>query len=277
MIALIVGLGLIGGSFGIALRDVEYFDKIIGFDNNSTHLSEALELKLVDEISTDLEESFKIADLIILAVPVDAIIKILNSIKNIKESCTIIDLGSTKSKIVNSTPLEIRKNFIPAHPMAGTEKVGPSSAFKGLFKNKIMVVCDLEYSGEHQKSLALDIFHRMEMRIIKMNSKEHDKHAAFISHLPHAISYALANTVLAQEDKKSILTLAAGGFRDMSRIAKSSPNMWCDIFKQNKNHILDSIEIFESELQKSKEYLINEDWDKLYEWMDSATKLHDIL
>ncbi len=275
MVAGIIGLGLMGGSLGLALKEIKYFDKILGHDHNIGHQKEAIELNLVDEI-VDFKELKKV-DVLFLAVPVDGIIKILENLKDIKNDMTIIDLGSTKEKIVNSCPKEIKKNLIPAHPMTGTEKFGPSASVEGLYIDKIVVLCDLESVGDRQKNLSIDLFEKIGMKIIKMDSHSHDIHAAFISHLPHAISYALANTVLSQEDSKSILALAAGGFRDMSRIAKSNPDMWTDIFKQNKEFLLQSIELFEKELSKIKNVIQEEEWDKVHKSMEEAGKLHKIL
>jgi prephenate dehydrogenase len=110
-----------------------------------------------------------------------------------------------------------------------------------------------------------------------MSAKQHDRHAAFISHMPHAISYSLANTVMKQEKKENILLLAAGGFRSMSRLAKSSPNMWEDIFRQNKSNIIEAIELFEKELTNLKESIINDEWDKVRKELENGNKLHDIL
>ncbi len=275
MVAGIIGLGLIGGSLGIALKEIKYFSKILGYDKNKEHQQEALTLNLIDEI-VDFETIQKV-DVLFLAVPVDGIINILKNIKNIKSDMTIIDLGSTKNKIVKNCPPEIRKNFIPAHPMTGTEKFGPKASIKGLYKNKIVVLCDLNDSGVKQIELALDLFYKLNMKIVKMDSLSHDVHAAFISHLPHAISYALANTVLSQEDAKSILTLAAGGFRDMSRIAKSNPDMWTDIFKQNRKFLLKSIDAFEKELSKIKKAIKKQKWTKVHKYTTEAGKLHEIL
>lgn len=271
----IIGLGLIGGSLGLELREFDFIDKVIGYDRNEKHKKEALELNIVDEVVSF--EEIKSSDVIFLAIPVEGIIKTLKNLTYIKPNTTIIDLGSTKEKIVESVPKKIRKNFVAAHPMAGTEKFGPKAAFKGLFKDKIVVLCNIEDSGEKQKEVAQKIFKSLQMKIVYMDAKEHDRHAAFISHLPHAISYALANSVLKQENPENILILAAGGFRDMSRLAKSSPNMWTDIFKQNRENLLESLDVFKKELKYAKKLIEQEKWEELKAWMEKATTLHDIL
>ena len=149
MVAGIIGLGLMGGSLGLALKEIKYFDKILGYDHNIEHQKEAIELNLIDKI-VNFEELKKV-DILFLAVPVDGIIKILKNLRDIKNSMTIIDLGSTKEKIINSCPKEIKQNLIPAHPMTGTEKFGPSASVQGLYKDKIVVLCDLESVGDRQR------------------------------------------------------------------------------------------------------------------------------
>ncbi|MEA2028038.1 MAG: prephenate dehydrogenase [Campylobacterota bacterium] len=271
----IIGLGLMGGSLGLALKKASSDYYIIGSDHNQQHQKEALELGLVDECSNDTQTITQ-CDIIFLAIPVDAIIKTLNGFDKIAAHTTIIDLGSTKHRISTSIKEELRKNFVAAHPMAGTEKFGPTAAFDSLYRDKILVLCDLEKSGEHQVSVAKEIFNLIGMKIVEMDSHAHDIHAAYISHMPHVLSYALANSVLAQEDPKSILTLASGGFNSMTRIAKSSAHMWEDIFRQNKDNLLDSLEHFDKELHYCKELIEDEKWGELNQWMQKANILHKI-
>ena len=271
----IVGLGLMGGSFALATR--EYFDTIIGIDHNLEHKKEALNLGLIDKTGdfSDIENS----DVIILAIPIRGIISALKKISDLKinEKTTIIDFGSTKKTIIKECPQNIRKNLVASHPMAGTEYSGPKAAIKDLYENKIMVVCNKKESGDYQLEIAEDIFKFLKMKIKYMDAEEHDRHAAFISHMPHIVSFSLANAVLNQEDKEHIVTLAAGGFKDMSRLAKSNPHMWNDIFKENKKNLLDSIKAFKSELKKAKEMIENDKWEKLEEWMKIGNMLHKIM
>ncbi|MDD3342183.1 MAG: prephenate dehydrogenase [Sulfurospirillaceae bacterium] len=275
MIIGIIGLGLMGGSLGLALQNTKFVTKIVGFDHNLSHCEEALKLGLVHEIVSFSD--IKTCDVIFLAIPVEGIIKVLKEMKDVSSETTIIDLGSTKALIVESVPEAIRQNFIAAHPMTGTEKFGPSAAIPNLYHDKIIVLCDTYHNSEKHKNRAIQIFSHVGMKIVFMDPTEHDAHASFISHMPHVISYALANTVMGQEDPKSILSLAGGGFRDMSRIAKSSPQMWSDIFKQNKKNLLHSIDVFEQELAKSKKMIEEDNWPLLEEWMSKATTLHKIL
>jgi len=271
----IVGLGLMGGSFAKVVKKYNLASDVIGYDHNKTHQVEALTLNLVDKI-VDLEE-LKKADIIVLCIPVDAIIAFMPKLVGVHKDTTIIDFGSTKKLIVDNIPNSLRSNFIPAHPMTGTEKFGPSAAMDGLYEGKTIVLCDLDICDELHKNRVLDIFNAIAMRIVNMDSATHDKHACYISHLPHAISYGLANTVMSQEDPENIITLAAGGFKDMSRIAKSSPDMWTDIFRQNRENLLKSLDIYEKQMSDMKKMLKDEDYESLTNWMNKASSLHDIL
>jgi len=272
----IVGLGLMGGSLSISLKEISKNYYFIGFDHNKKHCSQALSLNLVDEV-TDSIDVLKQCDIIFLCVPVDGIISIAQELDTLLDTCTVIDLGSTKEKISYSIPENIRSNFVTAHPMTGTEKFGPHAAIPNLFTNKVVVLCDMEKSGTHQQEVAKKIFKNLDMKLVYMDAKEHDRHAAFISHMPHALSFALANSVMKQEDSQNIVSLAGGGFKDMSRIAKSSPNMWEDVFKQNKTNVLEAIHTLQSELKKCEKMIENDEWNTLNTWMKEANTLHDIL
>jgi prephenate dehydrogenase len=272
----IIGLGLMGGSFSLALKKSSGSYHFIGLDHNREHCREALSLRLVDEVVETLDE-IKNCDIIILTIPVDGIIAVANQLGTLNSECTVIDLGSTKEKISESIPKNLRKNFVTAHPMTGTEKFGPTAAIDDLYAGKVVVLCDMERSGEHQQEVAKKLFTDIRMTLVFMGAKEHDRHAAFISHMPHALSYSLANSVMKQEDPESIVALAGGGFKDMSRIAKSSPKMWEDIFRQNKTNLVEAIEAFETELKECRHMVENEEWETLNKWMEQANTLHDIL
>lgn len=271
----IVGLGLMGGSFGKALKKYSLSQNRLGYDHNESHQKEALALDLVDNI-VDLEE-LKTADLIILTIPVDAIISFLPKLIGIQEHTTIVDFGSTKELIVSNIPKEIKNNYIPAHPMTGTEKFGPSAAIDNLYEDKIMVLCDVDKCAKTHKEKVIHIFETIKMNLVFMDSKEHDIHACYISHLPHAISFALANMVMSHEEPKNIVSLAAGGFRSMSRIAKSSPDMWTDIFRQNKSNMVEALDLYEKQIDYIKELIQNDEYETIHQWMNKANTLHDIL
>ena len=271
----IIGLGLMGGSLALSLKKLPFVNSIVGSDHNKEHQKIALELSLVERL-VPLEE-IKKCDVIFLAIPVNGVIATLKELTDISKDTTIIDLGSTKELIVSSVPSLIRKNFVASHPMTGTENFGPSAAVEELYTDQVVVLCDLEDSGKVQQQVSKKIFKALGMKKYFMKASEHDRHAAFISHMPHAISYSIANTVMKQENKHNILALAAGGFRSMSRLAKSSPHMWEDIFKQNKENLIEAIELFENELSTLKNDIVNEDWNKVSDTMNHGKTLHEIL
>jgi prephenate dehydrogenase len=272
----IVGLGLMGGSMAFALKHLSFVSSITGCDHNEEHQKVALQRGLVDTF-VSFDDLKRQCEVIFLAIPVDGVIALLQQSTDLEGSeKTLIDLGSTKALIVDAIPPSIRPNVVAAHPMTGTEQFGPAAALEGLYAEKVVVLCDLEHSGDTQRDTALRIFRSIGMQIRTMGAAQHDRHAAFISHMPHVISYALANTVLAQEEKENILTLAAGGFRSMSRLAKSSPAMWEDIFRQNRQNVLNALEFFELELQTLKKALQNEEYETLRREMKGANKLYDI-
>ncbi|RDU64685.1 prephenate dehydrogenase [Helicobacter sp. MIT 14-3879] len=271
----IIGLGLMGGSLGLALKEKRIASMIAGSDINEFHRRQALYLGLVDEC-LDMEEIIQ-CDVVFICTPVNAIVDIIKNIKSLKANQTIIDFGGTKREIIKAIPKKLRKNFISLHPMCGTENFGPKAAFKDLYKNQIMIFVDIINSGEYQIDLAKNICIQLEMNIIKMDSKSHDRHTAFISHMPHILSYALANMVLKQENPQDIVSIAGGGFKSMSRISKSSGVMWSAVAKQNKSEILKSIELFEDELNIAKTLIQKDDFEKLREWMNNANKLREII
>ncbi|WP_164968960.1 MULTISPECIES: prephenate dehydrogenase [Arcobacteraceae] len=272
----IIGLGLMGGSFAKAVKKYSIATKVYGFARSEKSKKEIEELNLVDEL-TDIKTIKDNCDLIVLAIPVDNIISMMPEFLDIKDKTTIMDLGSTKEFIIKNVPAKIRKNFIAAHPMTGTEKSGPKAAIDNLYEGKTVVLCNLEENENQHVNRAFKVFQEIGMRIVAMDADEHDIHACYMSHLPHAISYSLANTVMGHEDPKSIIALAAGGFKDMSRIAKSSPDMWTDIFKQNRKNLLKSIDLFEDHMKKVRKMVEEEDYSDLKEWMKKANTLHEIL
>lgn len=264
-----------GSSLGLALQQLSFITQVSGLDQNKQHQKIALEKGLVQNIADP--DSLQNYDLIVLAVPVDEIISILQTFSQLEDTTTIIDLGSSKKKIIQAIPSSIRHNVVAAHPMTGTEKSGPDAAISSLYQDKIVVLCNIEDSGNHQKGLAKRLFSSIGMKVIEMDMVQHDQHVAMISHMPHAISFALANSVMQQESPQDIVSLAAGGFKDMSRIAKSSPIMWTEIFKQNNHNIQQALELFQKELNLVTEYLVEEKYDELYCWMEKANQLHQIL
>ncbi|MEB2805963.1 prephenate dehydrogenase [Campylobacter upsaliensis] len=271
----IIGLGLMGGSLGLCLKENKLISSVYGLDLDAQNAKDALKLGLIHELIGF--DKLSNCDIIFIATPVNAIIEILQNLKELPKTTTIIELGSTKRKIVESLPATLIKQTIFAHPMAGTENSGPKAAFKELYKDAVCVLCDSEVADDLHQKRAVEIFSHLGMRIVFMNSTSHDHHTAIISHLPHAISFSLANYVMREEDRRNIAYLGGPSFKGMCRIAKSSPLMWGGIFTQNKENILASIEHFQEELENCKKMLKNCDENKLKKWMEKANHLREIL
>lgn len=274
----IVGLGLIGGSIAKDLRKSKFATEIIGVDINENHAKIATELGIVDKTDI-LESAVKKADLVIIAVPVNHTLKILPIIlDNIGNQTTVTDMGSTKREIVNAIKdHRHRKNYIPSHPMSGTENSGPTAALEDLFRGKIAILCDQEDSGPQHVALVEKMFQQLGMDIAYMSADEQDHSTAFVSHLPHAAAYALANAVQAKEDRNIIFDLASGGFRSTVRLAKSSGTMWHPIFQQNRDYMVESLNVYIKHLKAFRDCIKNEEDDKMWDLIKNANKIRGIL
>jgi len=274
----IIGLGLIGGSIAKDLRKTGFATDLTGVEINKKHANQALELGIVDRIET-LETGVTDADLVIVAIPVDKELDILTRVLDlIGSGTTVTDMGSTKKVIVESVKdHKRRKNFVAAHPMSGTEYSGPTAALEDLFKGKIAILCDQEDSGPQHIALIEKMFQNLGMDIAYMTSDEQDHSTAFVSHLPHAAAYALANAVQAKEDRNIIFDLASGGFRSTVRLAKSSITMWHPIFQQNRDYVVESLDVYIKHLKKFRDCLKNEEDEKLLKLIQNANKIRGIL
>ncbi len=275
----IIGTGLIGGSIALKLRDKNFTNFVYGIDQNENHLSNALELNIIDE-KANLENGVKNSDLVIIAIPVDAARTILPSVLDlINEKQTVMDVGSTKSGIVESIKDHPnRRRFVAFHPMWGTENSGPGSATKDSFAGKAAVICNKEDSDDNALEVVEKVIENLEMHAIYMNADAHDVHTAYISHISHITSYALANTVLEKErEEDTIFQLASSGFSSTVRLAKSHPEMWVPIFRQNKENVLDVLNEHITQLRKFKSALEKENFDYLGELITNANKIRGIL
>jgi prephenate dehydrogenase len=276
----IIGLGLIGGSMALSLRENHFVDTLIGVDTNPLHTAKAIELGLVDTV-TSLKIAVAQSDIIILATPVNTLTSILPQVLDlITENQVVIEVGSTKSPIIEKVRNHPnRMNFVATHPMAGTEFSGPEAAIKHLFDGKMCVLCDIQDS----KPELVDIIKKMysdglRMNIIFMESSAHDVHTAYISHISHICSFALASTVLAKEkDEESIFNLASTGFESTVRLAKSNPETWIPIFKQNQENIIDVLDEYITTLLKFKGLMISDSYDKFKECLVQANDIKRIL
>lgn len=276
--ATVIGIGLMGGSLALSVKKKNLFDKVIGVENNESNKKKALSLKIVDEIM-DLESALKQSQFVILAVPVNISDEIIVGVMDLIDHQIVIDMGSTKESIINKIYNHPKRNqFVATHPMWGTEYSGPEAAVNNGFKGKAVVICDKENSSKKAIKLVENIFKTIGMHIVYMKPADHDLHAAYISHISHITSFALANTVLEKEkENEAIFELASGGFESTVRLAKSNPNMWVPIFKQNKENILDVLNEHISQLRKFKSCLEKENFEYLYELIEQANNIKKII
>jgi prephenate dehydrogenase len=273
-----IGLGLIGGSMAIDLKVLFPEATINGIDVNEAHLEQAFQLKIIDQIATF--EQISKADLVIVAVPVDISLSIVPQVLDlISDTAIVFDVGSTKTLICETlTNHPKRRNFIATHPIAGTEFSGPAAAKKGLFENKTNIICEVEKTAFKLQEQVLDIFKKLGMNIRYMEPKSHDKHIAYMSHLSHISSFMLGKTIIDKEkDEQDIFDMAGSGFESTVRLAKSSPAMWTPILKQNKKHIIKSLEEYINKLTLFKTHLINDDDQAVFNEMQNVNKIKDIL
>lgn len=274
----IVGTGLIGGSMALTLRQSGLANKIIGVEPNPEHAKLSLERKLVDEILS-MDEAVKNTDVIILAVPVnvakDLVIDILDQCKH----QTVIDVGSTKDAICTSIAKHpSRGRFVATHPMWGTEYSGPEAAVSNGFSGNTVVICEREKTDPDSMEIAQNIYHILGMKIINMTPAAHDIHAAYVSHISHITSFALANTVLEKEkEEEAIFEMASGGFESTVRLAKSNPDMWVSIFQQNRENILDVLNEHISQLKKFKSCFEKEKFDYMKSLIENANTIKRII
>jgi prephenate dehydrogenase len=274
----VVGVGLIGGSLALQLNEKWLASRIIGVEQSVAHAAKALELGLVDEI-LPLDAAIAVSDVVILAIPVDSIVEILPSILDKIDQQILIDLGSTKSALVaNVDGHPKRQRYVPAHPMWGTEYSGPAAAVRGAFENKAVVICNPEAADADAVEWTRNMFRKIGMHLIEMDANDHDLHAAYVSHISHITSFALANTVLEKErEDQAIFEMASAGFESTVRLAKSNPNMWVPILMQNRENVLDVLNEHIAQLRKFKSCLEKENWDYLKELMEDANRIRRIL
>ena len=274
----IIGTGLIGGSFALDIQE-QYPEAIIyGIDHNPEHLKAAKKLGIIHKVSHF--DQIHEGEIIFLTIPVDAALTVLPSILDaVHEDALVIDVGSTKLGICNVVKDHPkRRNFLAAHPIAGTEFSGPKSALKGLYREKTNIICEVEKTAFKLQEKALEIFSKLGMRIRYMDAISHDKHIAYVSHLSHISSFMLGKTVIEKEkNERDIFDLAGSGFESTVRLAKSSPVMWTPIFEQNKGNIIASLEEYIDNLKQFKEYMENHQFDKVFQEMKNTNHITTIL
>jgi len=274
----IVGVGLIGGSLALQLKEKGLAGKLIGVDEREEHQKKAIELELVDEVM-ELDDAIAASDVIILAIPVDAMVKILPGLLDKIDKQVVIDMGSTKEQLIAvSKDHTKRGRLVATHPMWGTEYSGPEAAVHGAFENKAVIICNAGDSDKDALEWTKNMYLKIGMHLLEMDAGDHDLHAAYVSHISHITSFALANTVLEKEkEEDAIFELASAGFESTVRLAKSNPSMWVPIFMQNRENVLDVLNEHISQLRKFKSCLEKENYAYLQELIENANKIRKII
>nr|NQU89265.1 prephenate dehydrogenase [Bacteroidota bacterium] len=274
----VIGLGLMGGSAAIDLKKRGFAGRIIGVDTNKLHAETALHLGIVDEI-TFMEEAMGKSDLVILAVPADAAVKLIPKIMDLTGKQFVTDMCSTKEllcQVIKYHPK--RKNFVASHPMAGTEFSGPWAAKSGLFDGNAVIFCDAEESDVRSLAVVRRMYEALNMRPVFMDSASHDRHTAYVSHISHIISFALALTVLDQEkNERHIFDMASGGFDSTVRLAKSSAEMWSPVFEQNAENVLSVLSTYIRKLEDFKKAIQEHDTEQISKLIKDSNKIKKIL
>ncbi|MBU2929181.1 prephenate dehydrogenase [Winogradskyella psychrotolerans] len=274
----IIGVGLIGGSFALDIKKLYPECTIYGIDNNDAHLDEAVQLKVIDRKANfdDLDK----AEVVIVAIPVDASLGVLPKVLDaVSDSTIVFDVGSTKEDICNEVKNHPkRRNYLAVHPIAGTEHSGPKAAIYNLYTNKTNIICEVEETAFKLQEKALKLFSDLGMRIRYMNPKAHDKHIAYVSHLSHISAFMLGKTVIDKErNERDIFDMAGSGFASTVRLAKSSPAMWTPIFKQNKANVIETLDEYISNLKHFKQLMEDDDFEAVYNEMEQTNYIKDIL
>lgn len=278
MVVTIIGVGLIGGSMGLALKEKGLATKIIGVDDNPVHAQQALERGLIDEWN-DLDTAVRNANLVVLAIPVNGVEELLPGVLDLVDRQVVMDVGSIKSRILEIIKDHPKKGrFVATHPMWGTEYSGPQAAVRGAFEGKATVICNREGSDADAVESVESAYRVLKMNVVYMDAEAHDLHVAYVSHISHITSFALANTVLEKEkEEDAIFSLASGGFESTVRLAKSNPSMWIPIFMQNRENVLDVLDEHISQLRKFKACLEKENYDYLKQLIENANGIRKII
>lgn len=274
-------MGLIGGSIAVDLRRRGFAEEILGVEAEPVNAAAALKIGLVDEV-VDMEECIRRSDVVIVAVPAGQAVNLLPEVLDSfgeGSSKVVVDVCSTKEQLaacVASHPL--RRRYVSTHPMAGTEYSGPWAAMAGLFDGHACIICDPEESDADAVKMAEAIYDVLNMRVIYMNSSAHDVHAAYVSHISHVTSFALALTVLEKEkDEKHIFDLASGGFSSTVRLAKSSPDMWTPILSQNRDNVLHVMDTYIEKMQAFRKAIESRDEDAVRGLIEDANRIRRII
>jgi cyclohexadieny/prephenate dehydrogenase len=274
----IVGCGLIGSSLARAIKKNNLAEEIVSSNRSDSVNKKVIELKIVEDSSSDTKKMVDGSDLIVIATPLSSYEAVILKIKDsLKSGAILTDVGSVKESIINLVEKNIPESisWIPSHPIAGTEESGPESGFSGLFQNRWCILTPSKKSKEKDIALLQTFWEKIGSKVDIMEAKQHDYILSITSHIPHLIAYNIVNTSLNIQDEKesAIVKYSAGGLRDFTRIAASNPIMWRDIFIQNKKNTTTMIDKFIKNLEDMKKAIENEDGKKLEEIFTKTKKI----
>jgi len=270
----LIGCGLIGGSFALALKQAGWVDRVCGYSATKATMNLAKEMGVIDEICLDAPTAVRGSDLVLIAIPVQAIEDCLREIApHIDKDCLVMDVGSTKANIADAAKAFLGdklSQFVPAHPIAGKELAGVSEASPTLFKDRPLILTPSEITNLDFIERANKVWTQLGSKVHKMSPTEHDAAFAAVSHLPHLIAFAYMNGLIKQRDHDQFLSVAGPGFRDFSRIAGSDPKVWRDIFLANRKNLKEQITHFKNELQAIEHFIDNEDSASIVECIKAS-------
>jgi len=274
----IIGVGLMGGSLALQLHGRKLSSRLIGVEENPAHAAKALQMELVDEI-LPMNEAIDQSDVIILSIPMDAMVELLPEVLDRVTKQVVLDLGSTKLQLVSRVKGHSnRGRYVATHPMWGTEYSGPAAAVKDGYENKAVIICNAAESDEDALTWVRGMYKKIGMHLLEMEAGAHDLHAAYVSHISHITSFALANTVLEKEhEEQAIFELASAGFESTVRLAKSNPAMWVPIFLQNRINVLDVLKEHIAQLERFRESIEKQDKEYLLRLISGANKIRKII
>jgi prephenate dehydrogenase len=274
----IIGMGLIGGSLALDLKRSNPEVKIFGVEKNQETIRKAETLKLAD-IFCSVDEAVQNSELIVIATPPDVAMEMLKTVMPMVTNQIVTDVCSVKKPLIElANTLPHREQFVAAHPMAGTEYSGPQAASEGLFCQKACIICDTHDNDQHAVDIVSRMFQQLGMHITKMDAAAHDQHAAYVSHISHITSFALALTVLEKEhSERNIFELASGGFDSTVRLAKSAASMWNPVFFLNRENMLDVIDNYEKQIAKFRQAIEKSDQQKLKTLIEKSNEIKKVI
>lgn len=275
----VIGVGLIGGSLARALRDAGCVDVIVGCGQNKDHLQQAIDLGVIDKYETDAAKSVVGSEVVVVSVPVGAMQSVFKTITpKLEKDAIVTDVGSTKSSVIDAMIAangEMPPNFVPGHPIAGTEKTGVAASFPGLFHHRRVVLTPAEKTNPAAVKKVQEMWEATGAIVSSMEAKHHDDVLAATSHLPHLLAFTLVDTLAALDEKVEIFKYAAGGFRDFTRIASSDPKMWHDICVNNRGALLQILKRFQNDLENLGKAIEQNDSEYIMEVFQRAKESRD--